>query len=286
MPVERIDHHIADEMNAAFVDSFLPQIVVGEAVSREQKVADDIGAKPVDLLRHSEIARAKARFDMGDADAELLGGYGAGQSGIDVANDDDEVGLLAEANLLEGGHDLARLHGVAGGADLEVDVRAGKAKLPEKHAVHALVIMLPGVHEELGETLRVFAERGDERRHLHEIGPRPDDVEDLHVRCSVGAWRCPRRAFSGHRAFDDFQHPLRQSLALIALRRRKRICPDFLDERVVGGKARQRRAKRVGILRLEGQPGTLALEQSPPIRRERHARWECPSPSPRKFWRE
>src|SRR5688572_8528635 len=84
---------------------------------------------------------------------------------------------------------------MAGGTDLEVDVRAGKAKFSEEHRVHALVIMLSRVNQELCETLGIFGERRDERRHLHEIRPRPDDIYDLHVRCSVAAWRCPLRVF-------------------------------------------------------------------------------------------
>src|SRR5262249_353233 len=51
----------------------------------------------------------------------------------------------------------------------------------EQQAAHVLIVMLPGMDENLCEQIRMFGECGDDRRHLYQIGPRTDDVDDLHV---------------------------------------------------------------------------------------------------------
>ena len=63
--------------------------------------------------------------------------------------------------------------------------RGGQAQLLKKQAAHALVIVLASMDEELREQIRMFGECGDDRRHLHQVGPRADDVDDLHVRLSA-----------------------------------------------------------------------------------------------------
>ena len=71
-------------------------------------------------------------------------------------------------------HDRCRLLGLRARADLEIDVRVGYAQLPEEIAGHALVVVLPGVHETHAQrTARSLPQlqRTQDRCDLHEVGP-------------------------------------------------------------------------------------------------------------------
>jgi len=87
------------------------------------------------------------------------------------------------ADLLERGHYSTRLHGVAARANIEINVRAWQAQLLEQQAVHTIVVMLASMDKELREQIRMFGECGDDGRHLYQIGPRADDVDNLMSAC-------------------------------------------------------------------------------------------------------
>jgi hypothetical protein len=50
-----VDHGVTDEVDFLAGDTFVPQILVGHGVGREQKVRDGIGTEAVDLFRHGHV---------------------------------------------------------------------------------------------------------------------------------------------------------------------------------------------------------------------------------------
>ena len=58
--------------------------------------------------------------------------------------------------------------------DAEVDVRLGQTEVAEEDVRHRGVVVLAGVDHLLGDA--PGGQRPDDRRGLHEIGPRADDV--------------------------------------------------------------------------------------------------------------
>ena len=174
-----VDHDVADEEDLLRRHAFGFQVLVGEVVGGEQVVAEDVGAEAVDFLRHAHIPRTQTGLDVRHLDAELLGGDGAGHGRVDVADNDHQIGLLFQADLLEGDHDLCRLLGVRAAADFQVDVGLGHAEIVEEGFAHLLVVVLAGVDEEVLDLLGVFVHGLDDRGHFHEVGAGTDDVDDF-----------------------------------------------------------------------------------------------------------
>src|SRR5438105_1406438 len=76
---------------------------------------------------------------------------------------------MLEADRLEIGHDIGRLNGMRTRADPQVNIRLGHSQFLEEHGRHLLVVVLPGVHKQLGKPTPPGFQ--DYRGHLHEIGP-------------------------------------------------------------------------------------------------------------------
>ena len=66
---------------------------------------------------------------------------------IHVADDQDDVGGMLVERLVERGHDARGLHGVAGGADFEMEVGMRHLKIAKELRRHMVVVVLPGVDE-------------------------------------------------------------------------------------------------------------------------------------------
>ena len=77
-------------------------------------------------------------------------------------------------------HDSGRLFRMGARPDFEVDIRLGHAQVVEERLAHALVVVLPGMHEEVRELLRAPVHGLDDWRHLHEVWSGADDVDDFH----------------------------------------------------------------------------------------------------------
>ena len=71
-----------------------------------------VGQPPVQLLGHRRVEAAQSGLDVGDRDRELCGRECCGDRRVDVAGDDDEVGLLA---LEETGDSAEDQRGLLGG---------------------------------------------------------------------------------------------------------------------------------------------------------------------------
>jgi len=103
-------------------------------------------------------------------------GHSSGKSGrqrrVGVAVDEHHVGTLFGEELFEKPEHLARHLPVRPAADREVEVRLRDTELFEEHIRHLVVVVLPGVNEDL---LVALAERPAHGSGLDELGTRPDD---------------------------------------------------------------------------------------------------------------
>jgi hypothetical protein len=153
--------------------------------------------------------------DMRHRHAQLLRGDGTGHGRGDVADHQAQRAALAQQQLLVADHDGRRLLGLRARADLEIDVRIGNAELAEEVTRHALVVMLAGMHQAhaqaaAGPLPRLH--RAQDRRDLHEVGPRAgNDVDQRFGRFHhFGA--CKERA----RQVSQATRPSRPAVSAIA----------------------------------------------------------------------
>ncbi len=178
VPQERIDHHVADEVDAPVLDPLPEKVLAGASLGREQQIRKPIGQDPVDLLGHAVVEAAEARLDVNHGHPLLGRHQRAGDRGIDVADDENRDGTGCVDDRLEPPHDLGRLDRVAGAAHLQIRVRFGNAELAEERTVHLDVVVLARVDQTGRARDRGLPQRGDDRRDLDEIRPRTDDAED------------------------------------------------------------------------------------------------------------
>ena len=142
----------------------------------EQQIGDAVGDDPVHLLGHLPVARAQARLDVGDGDVQLGRGERRGQGRVDVAGDQHQVGGVLEQVRLDADQHRRRLLGVGAGADAEVGVGLAHPEALDEAARERLVVVLARVQEPDRDPLG-FLQRGDHRRRLDEVRPRPHDRE-------------------------------------------------------------------------------------------------------------
>jgi hypothetical protein len=135
----------------------------------EKIVGEGIGEDAIDFFGHTAVEAAEAGFDVGDGNAKLHSGERNGNSGIDVANDKNEIGLVFEQYGLDALENFSSLHGVRARTDFEIDERRGDAHLTEKNVGKGGVVMLTGVDED-GFNLWVALHLAHERRDFGEIG--------------------------------------------------------------------------------------------------------------------
>ena len=90
---------------------------------------------------------------MRDRQVELRGSQRPGQGGVRVAEYDDALRPLLLHDRLEALEYARRLHGLARGAHAEVEVGPRQVKVAEEDVGHEVVVVLAGVHEELGVAL-------------------------------------------------------------------------------------------------------------------------------------
>lgn len=90
---KRIDHDIADEMDGFARTAFFEEVLDSVFFGDEKIVGEGIGEDAIDFFGHRPIETAKAGFHVRDGDAELHGGKRDRDCGIDVADNQDEIGL-------------------------------------------------------------------------------------------------------------------------------------------------------------------------------------------------
>ena len=175
---QRVDHHVADERDALGRNALAREVRRGRPLGGVEQVGDLVGEDAVDLLRHRAVEAAQARLHVHDRDVLLHRHQAAGERGVHVADDEHRGGPVLVEHRFEAAHDLGGLHRVRAGAHLEVQVGRGQPQVGEEPVAHRRVVVLAGVHEHGARHARVARERGEQRRHLHEVGPCADDAED------------------------------------------------------------------------------------------------------------
>jgi hypothetical protein len=111
-------------------------------------------------------------------DPELRCRQRDGERRVDVATRAHQVGAPIEQHLLEGPQRTRGLRAVRARADAQEDVRLRQPQVREHLGRHPLVVVLAGVHHKLGDVVTP-RERVDDRRHLHEVRARADDLNHL-----------------------------------------------------------------------------------------------------------
>ena len=146
------------------------QVVVGVGRRRPQHVGNRIGDEAIDFLRHAAVTAAQSGLEVYDRYPEFGADHRAGGRRIDVANDNDPVGAVLEADLFIGNHDVAGLLGMRAAADAEMKVRIRHAEVFEYRVRHVVIVVLTGMHKHrlcpVGSRQCVI-----ERRDFHEIRP-------------------------------------------------------------------------------------------------------------------
>ena len=176
---ERVHHAVADEVHPLGSDALPSEVRVRALLGREEVGREMVGDDAIDLLGHRPVEGAQSRFDVAEGNPLLGGDERDRRRGVHVASDEDDVGPVLAADLLERRHDPGGLAGVRVGADFEVDVGPRHAELIEEDARHVFVVVLTGVHEEVRDPpLEDLLHDG---RHLHEVRPSADDAQDLHA---------------------------------------------------------------------------------------------------------
>ena len=166
-------------MNSALGHPLPKQVLVRVRRRGEQKLGDLVGQNAVNLFRHRAVERPQARFHMGHWYQQFSTNHGRRHSRVHITINHHEVCGSSDEDRLERGHNGSRLRRVAARAHFQIDLGPGDAQLVEENGRHVGVEMLPGVYQYLpGDS--GFGERRRDRRHLHEIRPRSDDVHNLH----------------------------------------------------------------------------------------------------------
>ncbi len=174
-----VDHRVADVVDRRRVAPLGHEVSLGLGGVREEEVRHPIGEDPVDLLGHRPVEAPQPRLDVADRDAHLHRDERGGERGVHVAGDEHHIGLLLLEHRLEALHHPGGLLGVRAGSHVEQMVRCSDPELLEEDVGHRGVVVLPGVDEGGLELLRPVRERTEDRPHLHEVGPGPDDRQDL-----------------------------------------------------------------------------------------------------------
>ena len=175
-----IVHHVPDEVHPA-ADALLDEVVDRGLRGTEQERGEVVRDDPIDLLGHRAIEGPETGLDVSERAAHLRRDERARERRVRVPVHEDEIGLLPLEDVLETVHHLRGLAGVTAASNSEVVVRPRHVEDLEEHVGHVLVVMLPGVDQDL---LVVLANLPAHRRGLDELRACADDARDFHGRQS------------------------------------------------------------------------------------------------------
>jgi len=145
---ERIDHHVAHEIDGVAGTAFFEEMLDGVFFSDEEKVSEGVGEDAVNFFGHGTIEAAKAGFDVGYGNAKFHRSQRNGNGGIDVANHEYKVRLMFYQDGLNALENLGGLNGVSAGADFKIEVWRGNTHLAEENIGKGRVVVLAGVNED------------------------------------------------------------------------------------------------------------------------------------------
>ena len=106
---QRVDHRVADHVDAGRVDALAQQVVAGTIGGREVQVGDRVGDQPVDLLGHLPGPGSQSALHVGDRHLRVLGGDRRGRGRVHIPDDHGQCGAMIGEDLGVGGHDRADL---------------------------------------------------------------------------------------------------------------------------------------------------------------------------------
>jgi len=169
---KRIDHDVANEIDRFAGTAFLEEMADGVFFGDEEIVGEGIGEDAINFFGHGTVKTAKTGFDVGNWNAEFHGGEGDGDSGIDVADDEDEIGFAFDQNWLDTLENFGGLGGVGAGTDFEIDVGGWNTHLTEKNVGKRFIVVLAGMDEN-GINLRMALHLANERSNFGRLGRAP-----------------------------------------------------------------------------------------------------------------
>jgi hypothetical protein len=175
-----IDHYVADHEDAASGPAFFQEVRDSVFFRNEEVVSESVGQDAVNFFGHGAVKAAEAGFDVGNADAKFRGGERNGDSGIDVADDQNQIRFALDKNRLDALQNFSGLRGVGAGADFQIHVRRRNTHLAKENVGQLFVVVLAGVDED-GLDLWMALHLVHERRNFREIGARADDIQDFQV---------------------------------------------------------------------------------------------------------
>ena len=175
--LERVEHDVAYPVDLGGGHAFAREVLVSVRRRRPIDVADRVRDQAIDLLGHAAVSAPQSCLEVHDRNPELGADLRAGGRRIDVADDDDPVGLLAQRDFFVSDHYAAGLLSVRAAAHLEMEVRLGQPQVAEERVRHVGVVVLPGM-DDLRGTPRLARERVVQRRDLHEVRPGGGDQVD------------------------------------------------------------------------------------------------------------
>jgi hypothetical protein len=98
---QRVDHRVAHVVDRGLGHALGQQVLARLGRVDEQQIRHRVGDDPVDLLGHRAVEAAQAGLDVPDRDLQLGGHQRRRDRRVDVAGDQDDVGLVLEQQRLE-----------------------------------------------------------------------------------------------------------------------------------------------------------------------------------------
>ena len=138
-------------------------------------VAEVVEHLAVELLRHALIETAVTRFHMENRNLPTLGGDYR-QASIGIAVKQQRIGLFQLEDFIRLGNHFGDRTGRRRTHGAQEVVRLANAQVVEEHLVELVVVVLPGVHQDVVSLLIEFS---DDAAHLDQFGPSTDQGHDL-----------------------------------------------------------------------------------------------------------
>ena len=163
-------------------------------------------------------------------DAKLRGNNRGSHRGVHITIHDHPVRSLANQHRLDSLHDPCGLRGVSVRADGEIHVGRRDSQIPEERIRHGVVIVLAGVHDQLGNLRSLTGTMN--RRQFGKVWARANNMEKLQVtqgrkvigyaqtaecKCDADSW--VPGAFSGQGAADMFDQNYNPKPAFTSVQR-------------------------------------------------------------------
>ncbi len=140
---------------------------------------------PVDLFGHPLVEAAVSGFHVKHRNLAAFGGDNR-EAAVGVAEHQQRVGLLFRQDSVGADDDVAYRLRRGRARAIEKVVRLADAEFLEEYLVQLVIVVLPGMHQHVGDAA---VELGDDARELDHLGPRADDRHYFNGHGNLGAYR-------------------------------------------------------------------------------------------------